>query len=494
MALPKVCGLETEFGIVVTNDDEFNPVVASSLLINSYADNELRKVRWDFDDESPGRDARGFIREGVGAPEIETHLVNVVLTNGARYYVDHAHPEYSSPEVLTPIEAVLYDKAGEWIVAESIRTAQRLLPDGRRILVYKNNSDGKGNSYGAHENYLVDREVAFGRIVTHMLPFLSTRQVFCGAGKVGSEHGRPDCDFQITQRADFFEEEVGLETTLKRPIVNTRDEPHADAGHYRRLHVIIGDANMAEVSIFLKVGTTALVLAMVEDVPELPEIRLQDPVRALHEISHDPTCRHAVELADGTRATAVEIQWEFLERVRKYVETRDADPDADTEAVLTRWEAVLSALEDDPMRLDGVLDWPTKYGVLKAFRERHGHDWDSPAMRMVDLQYHDVRRDRGVAYKLMDADKLERLLTDADVARAVHEPPGSTRAYFRGRCLERYSSAILAANWDSLIFDVGGDPLKRVPMPEPLRGTRAHVGELIDRCDTPQELLGELGA
>ena len=271
MAIAKVCGIETEYGVVLRGAADPNPVLASSMLINGYV--EGHRIGWDFEDESPGNDARGFAREGAMPPEIETHLVNTVLTNGARYYVDHAHPEYSTPECSNALELVCADKAGERILARSMLAASRLIGSGQEIVVYKNNSDGKGNSYGTHENYLVDRAVPFAQLVRNLLPWFVSRQVFTGAGKVGTENGATPCDYQISQRADFFEEEVGLETTLKRPIVNTRDEPHADPQRYRRLHVIVGDANLCEVATFLKVGTTAIVLAMIED-----ELHRQGPV------------------------------------------------------------------------------------------------------------------------------------------------------------------------------------------------------------------------
>ncbi|HCB33755.1 MAG TPA: proteasome accessory factor PafA2, partial [Acidimicrobiaceae bacterium] len=266
MAVPKVLGIETEFGILHLGAGASNPVSASSMLINAHVNGCLSEsVSWDFEDEQPGVDARGFNEFDALAPEVETHLVNAVLTNGARYYVDHAHPELSTPECSDARQGVVYDRAAEEILIASMAAANALLPAGEQLVVHKNNSDGKGNSYGCHENYLLDRDVGFGRIVTHILPFFVSRQIVCGAGKVGCE--APDAEpgavpFQITQRADFFEEEVGLETTLKRPIVNTRDEPHADSRKYRRLHVILGDANMSELATYLKLGTTALVLAM----------------------------------------------------------------------------------------------------------------------------------------------------------------------------------------------------------------------------------------
>ena len=501
MAVPKVCGTETEYGVVLRGAPDPNPVLASSVLINSYV--EQRKVGWDFDDESPGRDARGYGREGNQAPEIETHLVNTVLTNGARYYVDHAHPEYSTPECADALELVLADKAGERVLAKSMQAAGRLLEAGQSIVVYKNNSDGKGNSYGCHENYLVDRAVPFSSLVRYLLPWFVTRQVFTGAGKVGSENGAAPVDYQLSQRADFFEEEVGLETTLKRPIVNTRDEPHADPQLYRRLHVIAGDANLCEVATFLKVGTTAVVLAMIEDdfldggAGSRKEWSLAGPVPAMRVVSHDPTCRASVELTDGSRITAVELQWEFLRLARKYEDETGLEACGGATVggqVLDRWEAVLGALEHDPASLDGQLDWVTKRNLLAAYSTRDRLSWDDPKLALLDLQYHDVRPDRSLYERLVRAGKVERLVAEADVLDAITEPPGSTRAYFRGTCLARWPEAVVAANWDSLILDVGGDPLKRIPMMEPLRGTKAHVEPLFANVDTPAELVARLAS
>src|SRR5438270_2448668 len=369
MAIRKVCGIETEYGIQLRGVGESNPIAASSLLINAYVSQLNRKVEWDFEDESPGRDARGFAREGAMAPEVETHLVNAVLTNGARYYVDHAHPEFSTPECADARDCVRYDKAGERILARSMRAAVQVLPAGHDIVVYKNNSDRKGNSYGTHENYLMDRAVPFGRIVQHVMPHFISRQIYTGAGKVGSEvlTGEAQIPFQLTQRADFFEEEVGLETTLKRPIVNTRDEPHADAQRYRRLHVIIGDANMAEVATYLKVGVTAIVLAMIEDdYFGDDDLTLAAPVQALRKVPHDSALALPLELADGRRMTALEMQWELLDLAKKYAEDRglDAVDDEVGRDVLERWESTLSSLEVDPTSLARQLDWVAKYQLL----------------------------------------------------------------------------------------------------------------------------------
>jgi proteasome accessory factor A len=493
MAIRKVCGIETEYGIVLRGVGESNPVTASSLLINAYVSQQQRKVEWDFEDESPGRDARGFAREGAMAPEVETHLVNAVLTNGARYYVDHAHPEFSTPECADARECVRYDKAGERILARSMQAAMQVLPTGQDIVVYKNNSDRKGNSYGTHENYLMDRAVPFARIVQHVMPHFVSRQIYTGAGKVGSEvlTGDAQIPFQLTQRADFFEEEVGLETTLKRPIVNTRDEPHADAQRYRRLHVIVGDANLAEVATYLKVGVTAIVLAMIEDdyFGDV-DLTLAAPVQALRKVSYDLSLSTPLELADGRSITALEMQWELLDLARKYAEDRGLDAvDSDIgRDVIDRWEATLSALEVDPMTLVRQLDWVAKYQLLDAYRERHGLAWDDSKMAAMDLQYHDVRPAKSLFARL----DTEHIVDDAAVDDAVTEPPQDTRAYFRGRCLQKWSASIAAANWDSLVFDLGTDPLRRVPMMEPLRGTAAHVDTLLDACTTPAELLAAL--
>jgi len=493
VAIPKVCGIETEYGVTLRGAADPNPVLASSVLINGYV--EHHKVGWDFEDESPGRDARGFAREGSLPPEIETHLVNTVLTNGARYYVDHAHPEYSTPECADALELVVADKAGERILARSMLAARSLLEPGQEIVVYKNNSDGKGNSYGTHENYLVDRAVPFATLVRHLLPWFVSRQVFTGAGKVGSENGAERVDFQLSSRADFFEEEVGLETTLKRPIVNTRDEPHADPSLYRRLHVIAGDANLCEVATFLKVGTTAIVLAMVEDGFIDKDLSIVGPVAAMRTVSHDPTLAATVELHEGGTITAIDLQWEFLRLAQKYADEVGLEVcggDTVGPMVLDRWEQALDALERDPMLLDGQLDWVTKLGLFRAYIDRDDLEWSDPKVRLLDLQYHDVRPNRSLYEKLVRAGKVERLTTEEEVMRAITVAPASTRAYFRGECLTRWPDAVVAANWDSMILDVGSDPLRRIPMMEPMRGTKSHVEPLFAQVGTPAELVARL--
>ena len=512
MALPKVLGIETEYGIHHAGVADPNPIAASSVLINAYVAEVARtnrgdhKVGWDFEDESPGKDARGFAREGSMPPEVETHLVNAVLTNGARYYVDHAHPEYSSPECSSPLEIVRWDKAGERILQRSMEAAARTLPPGQSIVVYKNNSDRKGNSYGCHENYLMDRLVPFPRIVQHVMPHFVTRQIYTGAGKVGSEAGTTgdaEITFQLTQRADFFEEEVGLETTLKRPIVNTRDEPHADAQKYRRLHVICGDANLAEVATFLKVGVTALILCMIEDDwfgedggggPGGRDFTLAAPVQAMRRVSYDLELGLPLELASGRTMTALEIQWELFDLARKYADDRGLaaiGPEDQGRDLLARWEAVLHGLETDPSSLSSELDWVAKYQIVDGYRRRHDLAWGDARLAAMDLQYHDLRPAKSLFARL----PMTRLVTDEEAVAATVDPPTTTRAYFRGRCLQRFAPAIAAANWDSMVFDLSPakESLQRVPMMEPLRGTASIVDSLFEGVSSPIELFERAG-
>ena len=486
----KVIGTETEFGITVRGDPDFNPVLASTQVINAYAGSRPR-VRWSFDDECPGRDARGFEYRGDTPFDADSGLVNTVLTNGARLYVDHAHPEYSGPEGFDPLEAALYDKAGEVILARAAAAAGPLLPEGRRIQVYKNNSDGKGNSYGAHENYLVARALPFAALVQHLPGFLVSRQIYTGSGKVGSENGRPRIGFQVSQRADFFEEVVGLETTMKRPIVNTRDEPHADAGAHRRLHVIIGDATLSETQTFLKLGSLSMLLAALEDGALPAPVALADPVQSVWRVSHDPSLRRAIPLADGGTITALDLQWRYLGWVGEHARSEGADPVH--RRVLDTWEQVLGDLERDPSSTADRLDWTAKLALLEGFRQRDHLEWESPKLKALDLQFHDVSPDRGLYHHLVRARRMVRLFDDAEVERAVAEPPARTRAYFRGRCVERFGSQVVSANWDSLVFDVGEATLKRVPMMNPLRGSEDLVAGVIDASGSAAELVKALG-
>jgi proteasome accessory factor A len=497
-------GTEVEYGVSLPGQPSANAMLLSAQVVNAYASalpaGRARRASWDFEEESPLRDARGFdlgssaavAQEFIDAEE-DTGMANVILPNGARLYVDHAHPEYSSPEVTNPLDVVRWDKAGELVMLEAARRVATMPGVSAPINLYKNNTDNKGASYGAHENYLCSRDTPFAALVRHLVPFFVTRQVMCGAGRVGLGQDGRTAGFQISQRADFFEVEVGLETTLKRPIVNTRDEPHADADRYRRLHVIVGDANLSEISTYLKVGTTALVLAMIEANFLADDLGVAQAVRELHEVSHDPSLRHLIQLSDGRTITALDLQGEYLDRARKFVDDREGDDaDEQTRDVLARWESVLTRLAAEPMQLAGELDWVAKLRLLNGYRDRDGLAWDSSRLQLVDLQYSDVRPEKGLYHRLVQRGAMTTLLDPEAPRAAVDAPPEDTRAYFRGECLRRYGTSVAAASWDSVIFDVGRESLVRVPMLEPLRGTKAHVADLLEQSPTAQSLIDAL--
>ena len=492
---------ETEYGISVPGQPGANAMVTSSQIVNAYqaaTAARARRARWDFEEENPLRDARGFdlARETADATQLtdeDLGLANVILTNGARLYVDHAHPEYSAPECTDPLDAVIWDKAGERVMEAAARHVASV-PGAAKLQLYKNNVDGKGASYGSHENYLMSRQTPFSSVIAGLTPFLVSRQVVTGSGRVGIGPSGDEPGLQLSQRSDYIEVEVGLETTLKRGIINTRDEPHADADRYRRLHVIIGDANLSETSTYLKLGTTALVLDLIEDGPahgiDLSDLALARPVHAVHAVSRDPSLRATVALADGRELTALALQRIYLDRVAKLVDGRDHDPRASD--VVETWAHVLDQLERDPMECAELLDWPAKLRLLEGFRHRENLGWSAPRLHLVDLQYSDVRLDKGLYNRLVARGSMKRLVTEQQVIDAVDNPPTDTRAYFRGECLRRFGADIAAASWDSVIFDLGGDSLVRIPTLEPLRGSKAHVGALLDSVNSAVELVEQL--
>ena len=424
-------------------------------------------------------------------------MANVILPNGARLYVDHAHPEYSSPEVTNPLDAVRWDKAGELVMLEAIHRLPTIPGVNPVINLYKNNTDNKGASYGAHENYLCSRETPFASLVRHLIPFFVTRQVICGAGRVGLGQDGRTPGFQISQRADFFEVEVGLETTLKRPIVNTRDEPHADADRYRRLHVIIGDANLSEISTYLKVGTTALVLAMIE------AGFLAD------DLAHRPAGARAARRLPRPRPDATPIA------ARRRAQHHRAGPAGRVprpRPQVRRRPPRRRRRRPDPRRPGplGVGAHPAAAGPDAAGpRARLGGQAAAAARATATATAStgtpracswstcstptSVRR-RGCTTGSCSAGRSSACSATTTPRTAVDTPPADTRAYFRGECLRRYGTSVAAASWDSVIFDVGRESLVRVPMLEPLRGTRKHVGELLDRCPTAADLVEALNA
>lgn len=494
MAIDTVMGTEIEFGIMVKNDPDFDPISSCVLIVNAYREDPDGNILWDYDQENPLADARGFQVEGEKyTPNQQENIArNKTLINGARFYVDHAHPEYSSPEVTNARDLVIHEKAGERIIEISRREANQLLPPGAQMLIYKNNSDRKGNSYGCHENYLMDRRTSFKQVVEPLLPFFATRQIWCGAGKVGSENRGHPCDYQLSQRADFFETEVALDTMVKRPIVNTRDEPHADREKYRRLHVIVGDSNMSEYTIYLRNGVTALILSMIEDGAITKNVTLRDPVRAIREVSHDASLKQKFAMEDGSSRTAIEIQNDFLEMALAYTSSRSLD--AVQKDVLEKWQEVQEALARDPMELDTRIDWVIKKRLIENYMSRKNLSWSDAQVSMLDLQYHDSRPDKGLYYLLERQGKVDRIVTDEEINHAVYNPPKDTRAYFRGECLRRYPSEVFGVNWDSISFGLEDESIKRIMMAEPLKGTSEFVEELLDRSETAAELLENMEA
>ena len=501
MAIPKICGIETEYAIIQPKLGEQNPIHASSVLVNAYAKQAESStnggvaytVEWDFNDEMPGNDARGLAPIGSLPPLVETHLVNAVLENGARFYVDHAHPEISTPECIDALQVVKYDRSGERILELAMSAANETLSPEEEIVVYKDNSDGKGNSYGCHENYLVDRLTPFGEIITHATTHFITRQIFTGSGKIGAEATGVDSNsikYQLTQRADFFEEEVGLETTLKRPIINTRDEPHADATKYRRLHVICGDANMSETATFLKVGSTSIVLAMIEDNFLTRRIVFDNPVRCIKEVSHDPSLKQQLRLNDGSTITALEVQWEILNSASSYVSKGGGEfaGGVIADEIIKTWEHVLTGLENNPESLRSEIDWIAKRLLVESFADRHNLSIFDPKVRLLALQYHDVRQEK----RISEIIGLKKLITNSEVNYGIDNPPQETRAYFRGVCLQKWPESIVSANWDSLVFRLEGDYLKRIPILDPSEGSLAKVRSLLERATSPDELIAEI--
>ncbi len=526
----RVMGTETEFGIHAPANPGAHHSVLSTELVNAYADLATRTgsavagTEWDYTGESPLVDARGWrmprsaahpsqlTDQALVGPDGEpVHLLlSTVLTNGARWYVDHAHPEYSSPETTSPRAAMVWDAAGDRIAqaaAEHIGAGE----GHPEVLVYKNNVDGKGRSYGAHENYLVARALDFDELAAVLLPFFAARQVLVGAGRVGLGEAGEQPGFQLSQRADYFEEQVGLETTIRRPVVNTRDEPHAVRDAYRRLHVIIGDATLSQHATWLRMGMTALVLATAE-AGTAPRLVLDDPVAALQTISHDPTLTATVPLREWAGDGAVDggawvrHEWTGLQILGAYHRAAEAHcarfgvDDAETAAVLTAWGEDLSDAAADPLSLADRADWAAKLRLLEGMRARSGADWSDPRLAMLDLQYADLRPDRSLHRRLVAAGAMRVLADEAEVTAAVAGPPRSTRAWTRGSLVRHHSAQVVGAAWDSVLLRPAEEGrLHRLRLAEPLVGAADDLpgwwedaGSGAARLPTPDELVTTL--
>ena len=510
----RAMGIETEFGITYADLEQRlraganSAIMLSHLAIASYAlleDSDKQRIRWDYGDETPLRDARGFElvrssahptqltdevpdalpsteREHIYSPQdeippelddgatiffaLKRAISNSVLTNGARWYVDHAHPEYSSPEVMSAREAVIWDVAGEEIARKTMRRLEQLseLPN---ICLYKNNTDSKGQSYGTHENYLVSRGIDFNKLAKILIPFFVTRQIIVGAGRVGIGTNAKIAGYQISSRADFFEAEVGLETTLNRPIINSRDEPHADASRYRRLHVIIGDANLYEYATFMKIAMTSLLLSLIELQEEsteqfLPLIEIKNPVKTLRDISHDLSLKRKYEVkvaGQDLELSAIEIQQLYLNAVKQAVKLQD-DVDEETQFTIEQWEELLELLANNPSAASDRIEWLGKLSLLEQFKNRHDLTWEDDRLKALDIQFADLRADKSLYLKLLNASRVKRLVSPAEVTGAITNPPNSTRAYFRGKAIGKFRGHLDSAGWDSVAFKVAGAALK----------------------------------
>lgn len=446
---PRIFGLENEYGLI------FSP--------NGRIYLPIEKIL-------------GYIFEGLIPNSWPS---NAFLMNGARFYQDTGcHPEYATPECDNIAELVAHDKAGERLLEACLPSAEeRLREEGLSgsIYIFKNNTDSLGNTYGCHENFLMRRDVDFWKATEQLIPFFVTRQIMAGAGKVLKVSGK--AQLFLSQRAQHIHEKTSSSTTSSRSIINTRDEPHADAEKYRRLHIIIGDSNMSEVSTYLKIGTSALVLSMIEAGCHVARMELDDPVKAIREIARDTTLKKKIKLEDGRELTAIEIQRVYLERALAYLESQEEDPIA--VAIARRWERILARLEDDPMTLCRELDWVMKKKLLIEYMEHKGCGWDDPRIAMMDLQYHDVKRTRGLYYLLEKQGLAERMVSEEDVQRAMTTPPQTTRAKVRGDFIRfaRAKNRSYTVDWTYL--KLNGYWEETILCMDPFSATNRRVDELL---------------
>ena len=476
--MKRVFGLETEYGITLNGSDNLDVVAESIELVRRYTEHGAH-MKWDYELEDPHLDARGFrAREllqdtdesayyeidknrPLSFEEIKSDLV---LSNGARFYNDHAHPEYSTPECSTLQQIVAQDKAGERILAECARRRNLKLPAGQEIRLYKNNTDFVGHSYGCHDNYLMKRELPWDRIVSGILPFLITRQIFAGAGKMGVEAesapGQPGL-YQISQRADFFSVLVSIDTMNRRPLVNTRDEPHADTNRYRRFHVILGDSNMSEWATAMKIGTTSIVLDLIER-GKAPQLEIAQPIDSNKSISRDQTYDWIIELKDGRKISAVEVQRIYLKAAAAI---DDAAPEEGRQWILREWENVLNDLDRDVMSARDRVDWAAKKFLLNALQEEEKLASSDPWLQSIDLEYHNLDLEGGLYYELVRQGSMRRVATEDEIKAAIYNPPETTRAFFRGRSVARFNDEIASIQWDEIVFTKDSFS-RRISLPE----------------------------
>src|SRR3984893_14250707 len=475
--MKRVFGLETEYGITLSGAESVDVVAESIELVRRYTENGAL-MKWDYELEDPHLDARGFRarellqdtdesayyeidkRRPLSFEEIKSDLV---LSNGARFYNDHAHPEYSTPECTTLRQIVAQDKAGERILAECARRRNQKLPAGFEVRLYKNNTDFAGHSYGCHDNYLMRRDIAWERLVAGVLPFFVTRQIFAGGGQMGIEAesgaGQPGV-YQISQRADFFSVVVSIDTMNRRPLINTRDEPHVDASRYRRFHVILGDSNMSEWATAMKVGTTSLILDLIEH-GEAPQLEIAQPVDANKSISRDQTYDWIIELKDGRKISAIDVQRIYL----KAATDIDNGGGEGRRWELRECENVLNDLDRDVMVARDRVDWAAKKFLLNALEEEEKLAWSDPWLQSIDLEYHNVDLERGLYYELVRQGSMRRIVNEDEIKMSIFTPPETTRAFFRGRSVARFNDEITSIQWDEIVF-ANGSQSRRVALPE----------------------------
>lgn len=481
----RLFGIETEYGITRDDVPEVDPVVESMELVRAHLEASFER-RWDYAGEDPHEDARGFRASGLQQDREEDEFAirdahrpfsfhemksDLVLPNGARFYNDHTHPEYSTPECRALKDLVAQDRAGERILLRSAERRNKVL-GGDHVRLYKNNTDFHGHSYGCHDNYLVARSIPFPNLVAGLVPFLVSRQVIAGAGKVGTEaqeSGHVPGPYQLSQRADFMEVELGVDTMHNRPILNTRDEPHADRMKYRRLHLIIGDANMCEYATALKVGTTQMVLDLIER-GAAPVLELDHPVTAVKQLSRDPDLKTVVKLVNGRKLSAVDIQESYCEAASRML----SGTDEETDWLLREWSETLSLLSRDRSRLVGKLDWVTKQWLLESFMREERIGWDDPWLASLDLEYHNIHPDQGLYLGLEAEGKAWRMTTGEAIEEAIRNGPIDTRGGVRGLCVRRFPDQIKSMQWERIQFTGG------------IRSRNLDMGDLFDPKEVQQ--------
>ena len=489
-------GTEQEYGIVtaaVSPETAPHPMYSSNAVIRAWRDDVAADhVGFDYASEQVASDMWGFTapREELDASVLtdENPMANRMLTNGARFYVDHAHPEFSAPECRSLYDVVRYDRAGDIIMQRSAAAVKQ--NRGVDIRLYRNNTDGKGASYGSHENYLICRSIPFAQVVAGFTPHLVSRGIMCGIGRVGIGQFSQEAGFQITQRADFFEREVGLETTLRRPIINTRDEPHADPSRYRRLHVITGDATTSQIATFLRIGTTAAVLSTLS-AGRLCDLTLAQPVAALQQISRDISLTQVVELADGRKLTAIDIQEALRDSTAAFLADEPIFGD-ETSTLLKEWTSVLDQLRKSPQQAADRVELLAKLQLLETYKERGKLTWDNPKLAAIDLQWADIDPARGLALTLERTGKLRQLVTAESLEHAIFNPPVDTRAWLRGELLRKFGTDVMSMGWDSATVVTTNGRMRTLRMSDPYGFTQAELGDRLAVATRVDDIVAAL--